>query len=88
MKTVQQKEIFIARARELAAMLLEAEELNNEYIAVDAGNVLTDEDFTGNNAGIEKNTFVSLFGVAIMTPLLTILETTGVKTILQQLKAV
>lgn len=88
MKTTAQKEAFIARARELAAMLIEAEELNNEYVAVDAGNVLTDDDFSGSNAGIDKNTFVSLFGAAVMTPLLAIVDTAGVKTILHQLKAV
>lgn len=88
MKTVAQKELFIARARELAAILLEAEDLNNEYIAVDAGNVLTNDDFAGTNAGIDLATFVSLFGVGIMTPLISIVETAGVKTILHQLKAV
>lgn len=88
MKTTAQKETFIARARALAAMLLEAEALNDEYVAVDAGNVLIDDDFSGRNAGIEKNTFVNIFGGNIMTPLLAIVNTEGVKTILHQLKAV
>lgn len=88
MKTTQQKEVFIEAGRDLAAAILKAEVLNNEYVATDAGNVLVDGDFIGTNAGIVKNDFVALFGSEVMTPLLAILDTVGVKTVLQGLKSV
>jgi hypothetical protein len=53
-----------------------------EYDALDLGNVITDEDFTGSNEGITHDEFVT--AVAATKGLLTGLDS-GVKTVIYKL---
>lgn len=82
--TTQQKESIISRGREIATALLAFEELNEEIAAVDAMNQMTDDDFTGENAGITKAQFSALLGVPY-ADVATLLAKAGVKTVLYAL---
>ena len=82
--TQQQKENLIKRGRQVATALLMFEETNEEIAAVDAINQMTDEDFTGENAGITKADFFALLGVP-WADVSALLAKAGVKTVLYKL---
>lgn len=82
--TQQQKENLIKRGRQIATALLMFEEANEEIVAVDALNQMSDSDFIGENAGITKNDFATLFGVPY-TDVAVLLAKPGVKTVLYKL---
>lgn len=82
--TQQQKEQLITQGRQIATALLMFEEVNEYAAAIDASNQMTDDDFTGENAGITKNDFFALLGVP-WTDVAALLAKAGVKTVLSKL---
>lgn len=82
--TQQQKEQLIRQGRQVATALLMFEEVNEYVSSIDASNQMTDEDFTGENAGITKNDFFALLGIP-WTDVSALLAKPGVKTVLSKL---
>lgn len=87
MKTQQQKEAFIKSSRDVARALLNLETLNEEYVATDAGNSITTEDFLGVNAGLVVADLIALYGTPV-TDVLALLNKEGMRTILHTLASV
>lgn len=82
--TQQQKEQLITQGRQIATALLLFEKVNEYSAAVDAYSQMTDDDFTGENAGITKADFFALLGVP-WTDVSALLAKAGVKTVLAKL---
>lgn len=82
--TQQQKEQLIRQGRQIATALLLFEEVNEFSASVDAPNQMTDQDFTGENAGITKADFFALLGVP-WADVSALLAKAGVKTVLYKL---
>ena len=82
--TQQQKEQFIRQGRQVATAILLFEEVNEFSASTDALNQMSDEDFTGENAGITKADFFALLGVP-WADVSALLAKAGVKTVLYKL---
>ncbi len=82
--TQQQKDHLIARVRNAATVLLECPDLNEEYVAIDGGNSLTDADYTGVNEGIPHADFVAFFS-NIVPNILAVTNDAGKRTALYKL---
>lgn len=85
MKTEAQISAFIAKGRNLAKEMQIFRELAQEYTATDAGNVITDADFTGINEGLvltDMTNFQTVIGQVV-----DIMDGVGKETVIQTYKA-
>lgn len=85
MKTEAQISAFIAKGRNLAKEMQIFRELAQEYTATDAGNVITDADFTGINEGLVLADLTNF--QTLVNEVIAVLDVAGKETVIQTYKA-